>query len=259
MKKKGVCQLCGQERELIKSSHIIPEFMYKPLFDADRQMHMRSLTRPGDNGKTVQTGIYDKHILCEDCDNRRIGQMEQYVAAVLFGGHAGSVTYQGSQNPDGSHSIKMAGLDYRKFKLFFLSVLWRAHISKNKFFEKINIGSTAAIIRDMLLSEDPDKESRFRVSVMVMKGRSGDLVRLLPTPELKILGEGAFAMFFINGFLYFVDLEPASDFVLFKNFYLRESGQLEILILDGKRANDLLRGLGIAPEMADFFTDPGKL
>lgn len=47
MKKKGIYRFCGLEKELVKSSYIIPEFMYEPLFDSNRQMNLRSLTQPG--------------------------------------------------------------------------------------------------------------------------------------------------------------------------------------------------------------------
>lgn len=101
-----------------------------------------------------------------------------------------------------------------------------------------------ATLREMLLSRDAGTENRFRIAAMAIKGRSGELVRLVANPEVQLLGNGFFATFFINGFIYFIDLEPASAFVLFDNFYLQEEGSLEILLLEGLRANEFLRGFG---------------
>jgi len=255
MKKPGICQLCLQQKELISSSHIIPEFMYKPLYDINNQMFMKFLERPGNIVKRVQTGIFDKHILCEDCDNRLIGQLEHYFASILFDNKTKGLNIHGTQDPNGTHVVNVSGLNYPMFKLFLLSILWRAHISKNSFFQKIDIQSNAETFRKMILNRDPGRDVLFRIAVAAIKDKSGGLVRLVTTPEVKNLGGGLFTTFVINGFIYFIDLQPASTFRLFDKYPLLENGEIRIPVIHGKLANDLLKGLGIGGDMADYFTD----
>ena len=47
------------------------------------------------------------------------------------------------------------GLDYKKLKLFFLSVLWKMSVSKNNPFSNIKLGSHQEKIRKMLIDSDP--------------------------------------------------------------------------------------------------------
>lgn len=68
----------------------------------------------------MQTGIFNKYILCEEYDTIRLGQLDRYGAAVLFNELVLSLQYNGSQNPNGSHSFKLKGIDYDQFKLFML-------------------------------------------------------------------------------------------------------------------------------------------
>ena len=83
----GECKLCGNEKKLCKQSHIIPNFMYKDLFDEKNRMYTFSGKR-GVNRKTKvqQTGEFDKNILCKDCDNNKIGELERYASLILYDG-----------------------------------------------------------------------------------------------------------------------------------------------------------------------------
>jgi hypothetical protein len=47
------------------------------------------------------------------------------------------------------------GLDYAMFKLFHLSVLWRAGVSTREEFRNVKLGSHEDVIRQMLLRDDP--------------------------------------------------------------------------------------------------------
>ena len=46
-------------------------------------------------------------------------------------------------------------LSYTKYKLFLLSILWRASISSKSFFKRINIGEHEEVIRKMIFENDP--------------------------------------------------------------------------------------------------------
>jgi len=60
----GECRLCTRQRELC-NSHIIPEFMWRPLYDKKS----RAVALDGGSGtkRTLQKGLRE-HMLCRDCE-----------------------------------------------------------------------------------------------------------------------------------------------------------------------------------------------
>src|SRR5229473_2688230 len=124
------CKLCLEEKTLLKQSHIIPDFMYQELFDEKHQFY-RSKTPNPDNYSKLPTGEYDQNILCTECDNVRIGQLEDYARKVLYGGKVAvpeSLTFMNQVNPHGMKYTYCQNINHKKFKLFLLSILWRASI-----------------------------------------------------------------------------------------------------------------------------------
>src|SRR5690606_7650725 len=94
----GPCRLCLEEKELIKRSHIIPNFMYKELVDHKNRMILMSLEAGQiERSGFRQSGEFDSDILCADCDNTRLGKLDRYASLVLYDGYEKSfsgATYQ---------------------------------------------------------------------------------------------------------------------------------------------------------------------
>ena len=101
------CRLCQRERDLCKS-HIIPEFLYKPLYD----IHHRFNRIPeASNGKVTyeQKGIRER-LLCSDCENQ-LSRYEKYAKEVLYGN-------EGDKIDDAQENIILNNLDYRGIRLY---------------------------------------------------------------------------------------------------------------------------------------------
>jgi len=49
----------------------------------------------------------------------------------------------------------VCGVDYHKFKLFQLSILWRAGVSKNEMFKQVSLHRHEQIVRQRLALSDP--------------------------------------------------------------------------------------------------------
>ena len=80
---------------------------------------------------------FDKDILCHSCDNETLGKLERYASLILYDGYPKIVEYR--ECPDGRKYTYCAGIDYTQFKLFLLSVLWRASISKRPLFGEVRV------------------------------------------------------------------------------------------------------------------------
>ncbi|MEW8383712.1 MAG: hypothetical protein AB2704_17810 [Candidatus Thiodiazotropha taylori] len=144
------CKLCGKDR-ILKNSHIIPEFVYRPLYDEINRFHVIS-NQDNERNKYLQKGIREK-LLCEDCENS-LSKNERYVSLVF----SGSISLHITGN---SQLIRVLGLDYTKFKMFALSILWIAGISSYETFEQVNLGVHEQILREMVLGNDPGPPEKY--------------------------------------------------------------------------------------------------
>ena len=111
------CVLCRQEAPLLKS-HIVPEFLYRPHYDEN---HRALLFDKRDAPYTmVQKGIRER-LLCAECE-ARLQVFEDYLARFWF-----------KQRPlpavIASSEVVLTGIDYAQFKLFLLSIVWRASVA----------------------------------------------------------------------------------------------------------------------------------
>ena len=141
---EGICKLCGEQKILLNKSHIIPEFMYRSLFDEHHQIHKFEPNSYFSGESKIQkpsSGDYEGSLLCAECDNERIGDLESYAAPFLYAkgdlpDHIKAVVknYRGE---DGFGYSTIGNTNYTKFKLFLLSILWRASVSKRDFFLKL--------------------------------------------------------------------------------------------------------------------------
>ncbi|MDZ7741060.1 MAG: hypothetical protein U5Q03_04740 [Bacteroidota bacterium] len=92
----------------------------------------------------LPNGFYDSNILCEECDNKILGNLESY-SSIVLGEESGNQdlypTYEKKIN-----QIKSEIFTFRKCKLFkiqtfLLSIIWRASISRQKIFDSVSLGS----------------------------------------------------------------------------------------------------------------------
>lgn len=157
------CKLCLLTKPLLNKSHIIPDFMYQELFDKYHKIYR--LKTPNTNKHTkVPTGEYDQNILCADCDNKKMGRFEYYASKVLYGGKLAASESPTFINQVNQHGVKYTycqNVYYNKFKLFLLSILWRACISKRDFFSSVSLGPYEEIIRQMIINKDPKEPDDF--------------------------------------------------------------------------------------------------
>src|SRR4051794_18890200 len=114
----GTCALCENTRPL-RLSHIVPEFAYKPIYD--KKHRLISFSPLDVDAKWYeQKGLRDR-LLCDDCEGYFNTNFEHPFKQ-----------YWIDKNPLGRHAgqevIVLDDVDYPRFKLFHLSVLWRASV-----------------------------------------------------------------------------------------------------------------------------------
>ncbi|TJW03901.1 MAG: hypothetical protein E5X42_30315 [Mesorhizobium sp.] len=114
-------------------------------------------------------------LLCETCE-QRFGRYEKYAAEVMTGRSGHRFRLTGTR-------ITISGIDYATFKLFQLSILWRASVSSLEFFKLVSIGPHEERIRRMLLGNDPGEPDTYGCMVVFARERGEDISDTFFNPE----------------------------------------------------------------------------
>ena len=140
------CKLCLQERRLVKA-HIIPRSFYKPMLAGDHPPELTS-NAPRFHRRRVRIGLYDKSIVCFECEER-FKQWDNYAARLLLS-KATEPKVILDENGEPS-AYRLENVDYENLKLFFMSLLWRVAVSSHYFFSQVKLGPHEAVLREMIL------------------------------------------------------------------------------------------------------------
>lgn len=138
----GTCQLCGQTKSL-SNSHVVPEFFYEGTYGAGHQF-ISVTNHPLHRPRPMQKGLRER-LLCAQCEEK-FSKYETYSAALLRRVDNAPETRPGL--------VIIPDVDLSAFRLFGLSLLWRAHVAKGHMFRDVRLGPHAQRIRTMLHSED---------------------------------------------------------------------------------------------------------
>ena len=110
--KRARCALCDQERDLCRS-HIVPEFIYKPLYSEEGRTVGIRTSGESLQAKVVQTGLHER-LLCKECE----GLINRYESpsATFWRSFSGKTldqsryTAQRFNSPKGNSAAEVSGL-----------------------------------------------------------------------------------------------------------------------------------------------------
>jgi len=233
------CKLCLQEKDLLKRSHIIPNFMYKELFDEKHILVKIDLSTNKDD--LVQSGEYEANILCKDCDNSILGGLENYANNVLYGGNIKGISMVNEINKHNVSYTKCSGIDYKKFKLFLLSIIWRSSISSKNFYNFVDLGPYEEIIRKMIIDNDPQRQIDFPCIICSYRHNKGLPYQVVSQPRKFRNNKGKTQYsILIGGILYiFIIAQNYVDDVV-KEAVINENGEIKILHIESDQAGKIL-------------------
>ena len=107
--------------------------------------------------------------------------------------------------------------DYRRLKLFFLSLLWRASVSTHEFYRRVSTGPFEKELRAMIAASEPGEPAKFAV-ILARFDAPGYPAMLDPHPD-RYDGVNYFR-FYLAGFVAYIKVdrrpakEPLADFIL---------------------------------------------
>lgn len=232
MRTASTCALCRLERSLIKS-HIYPKFLYEKIYD-NKHFYRVLLTESSGTPSTQHPeGVYER-LLCEDCDRRRLGRLDDYAAKVFKGG----IDIEITDLPD---RLIFGNLDYAIFKLWLLSLLWRCGVTKQIEFKATSLGPHAEILRQMLLTEDPGLPHQYGCTVILPSSHEVIKRMLYPPEPINIDGHKCYRAAFGALWWIFVVSGHSADFP-FQEGFLSQQGAL-CLFKEHKHSGEFLRKL----------------
>ena len=209
------CKLCKRDSPLVKS-HVIPEFMYSALYDEKHRFRVIS-TRKEQKNIFAQKGIREP-LLCSNCE-LKLSKHERYASLVFRG------KIELSTSSEGNLTF-VKGLDYSAFKLFALSILWRAGVSCLPEFKDVRLGIHEDTLRKMILSDDPGqpKNYGFLISPIMHQGKQLFDVIVSPTWS-RLCGHYAYR-FIIGGMSWIFVVSNHSPPAHIAPAYLSRQGEL---------------------------------
>ena len=212
------------EKEL-RNSHIIPEFLYKPLYDEKhRAIPFSNITgsKEYQRRKPLQKGLREK-LLCHDCEQLLNDRYEKYFKKRWFDEKALPETMASGK------SFSINTLDFHKFKLFHLSILFRASVSSLHEFQQVALGSHEESLRKIIFNDVPTSDREYVVLCHAITKSNSEIQYGLITSPFKLRQPNGYISYgFCFGgcvWYYIVDSREISEF---SSFMLKSTGEISV-------------------------------
>jgi len=214
------CRFCGEDRKLIKA-HIIPAGFFRILRHGQIPPQMLT-TNENEYTKRMPIGVYDKNILCEICEPL-FGVWDNYAQQLLGLEPKGSspIINQGE-----IYGYEIQKYNYELLKLFFISLLWRASLSKHIFYSKVNLGLFEHIAKRFIEHNDPGTPEDFSVTLAKFDHPIGKTI-LDPHPEKP---EGInYYRFYFGSYIAYIKVDKRNTTGLHIDFMMKPGKPLQII------------------------------
>jgi hypothetical protein len=223
------CRLCQQDKPL-QNSHIVPEFFYVPSYDEKHRIYARIGGKPAQM-PPLQKGFREP-LLCWDCE-QKLSPYEKYNCEILYGG----VEIMGSRK---GNKIEFIGLDYKRVRVFYLSVLWRMSIATHQFWRSVNLGTHEEKVREMVLNESPGEPYEYGVYCIAPLFDGKLLADFILEPDYRRDHRGRFYRIILGGFLFMFYVSAVRLKDMGAQLFIEKNGAWIVPVMDAWKI-DFLR------------------
>lgn len=264
----GTCKLCGEQRQL-KKSHIIPRSYYR---SAKRgQGQLIKIKDDQDTAPMLINSDPKEPLLCQDCEQFLSDNYER----------EGTRLFKPSR--DRRHQVvrmgeyvKFKGFKYRLTYLYFLSILWRAAVSRLPQYAGVELAGIEPYVRDCLRRKHLDLNPQIRIDHFIKLGivRVVDRTGAVPDSLLKgaildmnrSLGkpastQGALFYFMVDGFLIVYVLKPEPSLEQLRTarfeFQVPDRSSVKIRFLDIQEVAEISNVMATAIRKAQEHPEAG--
>lgn len=217
---RDVCALCKQPA-ILQKSHVIPNSIFRRI----KRTNAGRLISFTDSANSAIENTIDSwwdYLLCKRCE-AWLGQYEKHSLETLRSEHRNAHAHEGG--------ITFREFDYKSLKLFFVSLLWRAHVSTRAAFAKVMLpASLAEDARQSLLLAQPPKPRNFGCQAVTLFDSTPNgfgqksLKQLLTSPFPRLYRNHFSFVFVLEGYLLEIHTPHAPYKVSGMPGFLKDSG-----------------------------------
>ena len=205
-----ICRGCNQDKKLVRA-HIIPESFFRELRSEEGTLKLVTNTK-GVYTKRAPIGVYDQEILCKDCEDL-FQEVDDYAAKILL---------NSDNHEELLHYGKLAGyriknINYILLKRFVISLLWRASISKQNFYKKVNLGPIEARAKKLIWDKSSGEKHEFSF-VLAKFDDTGTYSKIVLDPLQERWFGKRYYRFYLGGYILYVKVdsqETPSEWIQF--------------------------------------------
>ncbi len=220
---QGKCRLCLKPANLC-NSHVVPEFFYEQMNLYDEKHRFNVLSTEPDKHRPIEHKGIRERLLCKQCEGK-LSVWEDHVRRVLYGGECIDIT---TNDPKGIECT----VDYAKFKLFQLSILWRVGISNHDGFSSVMLGAHEGVLRRMLLDETPGRTEAYGCVILYSTNHTDITSNMIHCMGMSKVDGVDCVRLLLGGFFWLFFLSESAIDPRQKELFLQESGYLRILRTD---------------------------
>lgn len=195
--------------------------MYKSMYDKSNRFYcVSSMSKKANTQK--QKGEWER-LLCSACE-QKLSKYERYASLLLKNEMQTAIR-------QGKNVIEISSVDYKLFKLFQISILWRASISNRPIFKEVSLGEKhEEIVRNMLLNDEPGKHYKYGCIMLATMHSGKHIDSLILQPEIKRIDGQISYRFVFGGFwwLYFCSSHKPNNTL--SSVFLQRDGIAYILL-----------------------------
>lgn len=198
------CRLCNTALTPANKcdAHIFPASLLK-LLTPGEYGSLKVVGTDMDRSKKTPIGSYASNILCSGCDNQigvYDGCARTFVEKSILVPHASGVGWM------------ITGSDQRKLKMFCISYLWRASITKRAEFRGVSLGSTHEDrIRQMIFNDDSGDRHDYTVSLQKFSNNDGKFGGILFPAKTRLLGLNCYEGYLPQGYKFWVKVDSRNE------------------------------------------------
>jgi hypothetical protein len=131
------CLLCTNDKEKMAKAHIFPIGFFNKI---QTKGQVATYRISGEKGRRLQKAIYDKEIVCHNCEHGILEPLDNYAIKILRDKQG---VFETISHPDAKDTklLVFDNIDKTKLRNFFASILWRVSVSKQLEVRSFSIGS----------------------------------------------------------------------------------------------------------------------
>ena len=224
------CKFCGNETDLIKA-HVIPAGLFRRLQRGKKPLEMMT-NKAGEYTKRRPVGVYDSTIVCSKCES--IWQEWDNYAQLLLADKLLNGRVQYHNNKKICYIVD--NYEYRRLKLFFISMVWRASVSSQPFFSKVSLGQFEDVAKNHIASNDPGDSEVFSVNLAKF---DHPLAESILDPHDDKYSDVNYLRFYLAGYIAYIKVDHKPPPKLFSQVAMAENRPLYIICRDFEKSKEL--------------------